>query len=317
MTPEEIKPHTLAYLENPGDFLEEIEKIVSLMFREFDFSLIRQAFKDIERLFAGTYRGYRQCNTGYHDLNHTFQCFLLMARLIHGAFINGFSFTQNHVVLGLISALMHDTGYIQLEGDSTGTGGKYTTVHIERSIEFMEGYFNRNGFSLEDYIFCRDCLKCTGIDVNIKEIQFESYEHEILGKILGTADLMGQMADRDYLRKLPFLYQEFVEAGLAMFENEVDLLNATPDFWEFTKQRFSTEYGNVDRFLRDHFIVRWGIDRDLDRKAIERNIRHLKFILKYHLDDYRKYLDHEAIKEIAGEMSKIERTEEIRESPVP
>ena len=317
MTREDIKPHTLAYLENPGDFRQETEKIVSLMFPQFDFSLIRQAFKDIERLFAGTYSGYRQCNTRYHDLNHTLHCFLLMTRLIHGAFINGMSFTQKHVVLGLISALMHDTGYIQLAGDSTGTGGKYTAVHIDRSIEFMEGYFSRNGFSLEDYIFCRACLKCTGINVNVKEIQFESDEHETLGKILGTADLMGQMADRDYLRKLPFLYQEFVEAGLEMFENEVDLLNATSDFWEFIQQRFSTEYGNVVRFLRDHFIVRWGIDRDLDREAIERNIRSLKFILKYHLDDYHKYLNHEAIKEIAGEISRIERTEEIRESPVP
>ena len=204
---------------------------------------------------------------------------------------------------------MHDTGYIQLAEDMTGTGGKYTLVHIERSIEVVEKYFENNGFPLRDYIFCRDCLKCTGINVKIKDIQFESHEHEILGKILGVADLIGQMADNNYLIKLPFLYEEFKEGGISTFPDELDLLKATPDFWEFTKQRFNTEYGNVDLYLRDHFRMRWGINRDLDREAIEGNIKYLKFILNHHEADYRKYLSHEGIKEIISEIRRTEGTE--------
>jgi len=309
MTPEEVKLHRLTYLEDPPDFLKEVETIVLLMYPQFDFSLIRRVFEDIERLFSGKYPGYRECNTRYHDLNHSLHCFVLMAGLMHGAFINGIIFQEEDVALGLISALMHDTGYIQLVGDRTGTGGKYTLAHIERSIEVVERYFNNNGFPLRDYIFCRDCLKCTGINVKIKDIQFETHEHEILGKILGTADLMGQMADRHYLIKLPFLYEEFKEGGVSIFANELDLFKATPDFWEFTKQRFLTEYGNVDRYLRDHFRVRWGIDRDLDREAIERNIKYLKFILDHHEADYRRYISHEGIKEIISEIRRIEGTE--------
>ena len=285
MAPEEVKLK-VTYLEDPLDFLKESEAIILLMFPQFDFSLIQKVFEDIERLFNGKYPGYRGCNTRYHDLNHTLQCFLLMARLIHGAFCNGTIFKKEDVALGLISALMHDTGYIQLDGERTGTGGKYTLVHIERSIEILEMYFQNNGFALREYIFCRDCLKCTGINVKIKNIQFESREHEILGKILGVADLIGQMADRNYLIKLPFLYEEFKEGGISTFPDELDLFKATPDFWEFTKQRFNTEYGNVDRYLRDHFRIRWGIDRDLDRESIEKNIKYLKFILDQHGDDY-------------------------------
>jgi hypothetical protein len=46
----------------------------------------------------------------------------------------------------------------------------------------------------------------------------------------------------------------------------------------------------VDRYLRDHFRVRWGIDRDLDREAIEKNIVNLKSIIKYHRTDYHRFL---------------------------
>ncbi len=308
MTLSEVKLK-IAYLEDPLDFLKEVETIVLLMFPQFDPSLIRKVFKDIKRLFGGKYPGYRSCNIRYHDLNHTLQCFLLMARLIHGAFINGILFEQENVSLGLISALMHDTGYIQLEGDKTGTGGKFTLVHIERSIEVLEKYFENNGFPLRDYIFCRDCLKCTGINVKIKDIQFESHEHEILGKILGVADLIGQMADNNYPIKLPFLYEEFKEGGISTFLDELDLLKATPDFWEFAKQRFNTEYGNVDRYLRDHFRIRWGINRDLDWEAIERNIEYLKFILDHHEANYQSYLNYEGLKEIISEIRRLEVTE--------
>ncbi len=294
------------YLEEPQDFLKEAETIVRLMFPQFDFSLIRKVFADIERLFGGKYPGYRACNTRYHDLNHTLQCFLVMARLMHGAFINGIFFTATNAALGLISALMHDTGYIQLTGDKTGTGGKYTLVHIDRSIQVVEKYFNKNEFSMGDYIFCRNCLKCTGNNVKIKEIPFESREQEILGKILGTADLIGQMADKHYLMKIPFLFAEFKEGGVSIFSDELALLKATPDFWEFTKQRFLTEYGNVDRYLHDHFRVRWGIDRDLDREAIERNIRCLQYILEHHEDNYRSYFSEAGIKKIIDEMRRSE-----------
>jgi hypothetical protein len=309
MGPEGVKLKRLAYLEDPLDFLKESEKIILLMFPQFDFSLIRRVFEDIEELFNGRYPGYRGCTTRYHDLNHTLHCFLLMARLMHGAFINGIVLKEEEVALGLISALMHDTGYIQLVGDRTGTGGKYTLVHVERSIQVMEKYFNKNRFEFRDYIFCRDCLKCTDINVRIKDIQFESHEHEILGKILVTSDLIGQMADKHYLIKLLFLYDELKEGGISIFTNDLDLFKATPDFWEFTKQKFITEYGNVDRYLRDHFRVRWGIDQDLDRSAIERNIKYLKFILDHHEADYRRYISYEGIKEIASEVRRLEGTD--------
>ena len=111
-----------------------------------------------------------------------------------------------------------------------------------------------------------------------------------MGKILGTADLIGQMADSKYLEKLPHLFDEFQEGGITDYNTELDLLQKTPAFWEFTQNRFATELGNVDLYLRDHFKVRWGIDRDLDREAIEKNISRLQHILEHYPTDYYKHL---------------------------
>ena len=72
-------------LNYPQDVLSEVQEIVSLMFQQFDLEPLRQVFRNILKLFAGRYPGYHSCNTSYHDLNHTLDCLLVTAELIHGA----------------------------------------------------------------------------------------------------------------------------------------------------------------------------------------------------------------------------------------
>ena len=199
-------------------------------------------------------------------------------------------FNEKDVSLGLIASLLHDTGYIQEHGDEAGTGAKYTLVHVKRSIRFVEHYFSLDGYSREDFCRCRSYLECTGLDVSVEQIRFDAVEHRLLGRMLGAADLLGQMANRTYLEKLPFLFREFEEGGVPGFGDELELLSKTPDFWEFCKYRFSTELEGVDAYMRHHFKVRWGIDRDLYREAIENNISYLKSVLLDHPCDYRNYL---------------------------
>jgi hypothetical protein len=266
-------------LDNSDDVMGEIKDIILSIYKKFDFNQFDQVFGDILKLFNGHYPGYRRCNTFYHDLSHTMDCLLVTAKLIHGACLNGIFFDQKDVTLGLISALMHDTGYIQAVEDNTGTGAKYTVSHIERSIEFMKKYFYDHELPSEYLPICRDFLRCTGLDVKISEINFQSKEHEILGKILGTADLIGQMANENYLEKLPFLYDEFKEGGVPGYIDRFDLLQKTPAFWEMVKERFVLELGHVDRYLRDYLRVLWGINQDLYRQAIDRNIERLQSFL--------------------------------------
>ncbi len=277
-------------ISRPEDIFEEVKAIISLLLPDFDFTLISNTYYDIIKLFNGEYAGYQKCDTDYHNLRHTQECLLEMARLIHGAFINGKSCSEKDINLGIISAIVHDAGYIKTIDESDGTGGQFTIVHIDRSIKFMNKYLAKRNFTLSDLKFCKNCLKCTGLNVKINRIKFISSENEMMGKILGTADLLGQMADPAYLVKLPFLYNEFHEAGITLYADEFDLIEKTPNFWEFTKKRFANVLGGMDRYLQDHFRVRWGIDRDLEREAIEKNIDYLNYILQHHRHDYRRFL---------------------------
>jgi hypothetical protein len=287
---EPIQLSRLVEMRNPDQVLSEVEAIVSMMFSEFDFETLNRAFADVVRLFHGEYPGYRECTTEYHDLKHTTDTFLAMARLIHGAVITGTLLTQKQVVLGLICALMHDTGFIQTRDDGSGTGAKYIDVDTKRSIEFMARYIAENGYPEEDFNAFASILTCTDLGAKIDKIPFPSPETELLGKLLGTADLVGQMADRTYLEKLLFLFYEFREGGVMGYANELHLLQKTRDFYKMTRKRLAGDFSGVHEYVRHHFRVRWKLDRDLYMEALERNMAYLNFILKHHRKDYRKHL---------------------------
>jgi hypothetical protein len=289
----------LIFMANPQAVVEEVCRIVGVLHPQFDFTTLDRVFQDMLKLFRGEYPGYQQCNTWYHDLKHTTDCLLAMARLMHGAWLNGLTLPERDMTLGLIAALFHDTGYIQSDADVGGTGAKYTLVHVDRSVTFMEQYFTQAGFSSLDLDYCRCCVHCTGLDVKIRELPFKSAHHQAVGCMLGSADLLGQMADRTYLERLPFLYREFQEGKVPGFESELDLLRKTPAFWEFTQSRL-VDLRNVDRYMRDHFRVWWGLDQDLNRETIEENIAYLKFVLENHGSDYHKYLPRVGLMEILG-----------------
>ncbi len=287
---EECQLSHLVQGDSPWTVLEEVEEIVRLTDEDFDFTHVRACFEDIVDLFEGRYEGYRACKLEYHNLQHTTDTLLAMVRLMHGAVVSGWSIDPHNTDLGLLTAIMHDTGYIQTSDDTEGTGAKYTLNHIERSAAFMRTYLLAHGFAERDYAICETILRCTGLNVKISEIAFASGQVELLGKMLGAADLLGQMGDRAYLEKLLFLYREFREGGIGGYQSELDLLEKTVGFYETTVQRLSRQLDGVDRFMRDHFRERWNIDRNLYAESIERQINYLVKILEDDRTDYRTYL---------------------------
>jgi hypothetical protein len=103
----------------------------------------------------------------------------------------------------------------------------------------------------------------------------------MLGKMVATADLMGQMSDRFYLEKLIPLFKEFEEGKVPGFASEYDLLKKTSNFYHITKIRMEKDLGNVSRFMLAHFKTRWRIDRNIYQEAIDKNINYLRFVLKH------------------------------------
>jgi hypothetical protein len=287
------KQRTLADLidmNDPESVLEEVRNILGMMFQEPSYQVIEQALADTVRLFNGEYPGYRRCTTRYHDLKHAIGTMLAMARLVHGAILAGRSLTEPQVILGVMCALMHDTGYIQKEEDTEGTGAKYTGSDTARSIEFMKAYLADSGLTGEQFAPYADILTCASLDTRVTELSFPTSAVELLCKLLGTADLMGQMADRIYLEKLLHLYEEFREAEVAGYTDELDLLRKTKDFYEMVKERLRGEFDGVCDYVQHHFRERWGTDRNLYIEAIESNIGYLTYILKNHERNYRNHL---------------------------
>ena len=291
MDPENMELTKVLFIGKPEAVLEEIGYIMSGIPGGFDQDFFEGVFSDTQRLFYGKFPGYRASNTKYHSLEHTISVGLAAARLIHGGFLEGKSFSPRNISLTLAAALFHDSGLIQREEEVEGSGAKYTVGHEERSIAFAKQYLSKEAFSGEEQDHCAALIRCTKLDLSPRKIPFATKELKTLGMIVGSADLLAQMSDRYYLEKLLLLYKEFEEARLGGFDSELDLLKKTVDFYENrARKRLQQELGGVSVYMRIHFKDRWGMDRNLYDEFILKNIEYLESLLKTCEESYVCYL---------------------------
>ena len=290
MVPRPVQLSSLVDMDNPRALLREVTSLAREVHPGIRMEKFNALFRDILRLFSGGYPGFRKCNTDYHDLRHTTDNLLALMRLIHGADRAGIRISEKGVLLGLTAALLHDVGYIQERGDLSGTGAKHTKAHVRRSIEFAGNYLAKKGFTEKELLSVTRIIECTDASRPVSSLAFPSREIELIGKMQGTADLLGQMADRTYLEKLLLLYLELTEGEVPGYASEFDLLKKTLRFRELALQRFDRELGGVRKYLRFHFRKRHHIDRDLYAVTIENNMSYLKGLVARHPKDYRKFL---------------------------
>ena len=283
------------FFDSADDLLHEVLEILSLIASDFDTRPLREVFDAAQRLYRGDFPGYRACNTGYHDFRHAMDTFLAMARLIHGAVLTDEFFSERQIITALTAAILHDAGYIQEQSDTRGTGAKYKADHEQRSMAFLSRHASELGLSGEEIAAGKAIILCTDMDTDISTISFSSARIELLGKMLGTADLLAQLSERRYLEKLLYLYHECKEAGIGDYENEVDLLRKAVEFYDFCYERLRTALDGADRFMRRHFASRFGIDKHLYHELIERQKNYLLKILKIPHADPRDYLRRGAI----------------------
>ena len=290
-----IRLEDLLVIGDESAVLREVEHIASMTVPSLEPGRLRAVFGDIMALYSGACRGYAKCDAEYHDLGHTLGVFIAMARLMHGACSAGVNISGEAVFLGLVSSLFHDVGYLRADGENHGTGAQFTSTHVARSIRLMQAYFTQHGFTEEDFIFCRKLLYCTDLSLKTGEIAFSSTEERLLGHMLGTADILGQTAERAYLEKLLLLYREFREGNIGDYESELALLESTPGFFYLMQHRLEHDLGNVQAYLGPHFRIRWRIDRDLYTDAARTNLNFLNTILSDYRHDYRSRLQRDGI----------------------
>ena len=279
------------FFQSPQEIRNAVNIILLQMDPQTDFFPLNQAVDDCIDLFKGRYPGYRECKTLYHDISHTLSVYLAACRLIHGAHLKGKSLATESRIFTLINALFHDAGLIQTVDDSHGTGAKYSTGHEVRSIRFTKLYLSERKIFLDRLEEVAPIIGSTIVRLPTDEVAYRSEEVRLAGYILGTADLLAQMADRLYLEKLLYLYREFQEAGLSEFHSELDLLKKTEAFYrEVSKQRLKEELGDVRAYMVEHFAHQMGVKKDFYEENIEKNIVYLRKILLKHEHDYRRML---------------------------
>jgi hypothetical protein len=278
-------------VEDPQQVRDAVLGLFAVRYPGADFTALARAFDDFAALFDGRYPGYLACDTLYHDLRHTLDMTLAMARLIDGHERSSAAVERlgaRRAMLGVLVALLHDSGYLKRSSEShVENGAAFTKVHVSRSADFISAYLPRLGFDAEAPVAAR-LVHFTGYEMEIEDIRIDDPRDRLLGCLVGTADLLGQMSDRMYLEKCrEFLYREFVVGRVARetlpdgrelvrYASPEDLVIKTPGFYEYVARiRIDRKLGGVSRYVTAHFdgpdLYQSEIDRNMDflRRAIE------------------------------------------------
>jgi hypothetical protein len=260
----------------------EVARIHRTLYPRAHASALLQAFDDIVRLYRGEFPGYGACDTQYHDLQHILEVTLAMARLLDGydhARGEGPQVGERLFQLGVICALFHDCGYIRKRNDKRhGNGAEYTTTHVTRGARFLKEYLPTIGMA-EYADVAGAILHFTGYERPVHTIHVPSPLFKLVGNLLGSADIIGQMSDRCYLEKCrDRLYPEFVAGGITrkktdngeivVFSSPEDLVRKTPSFYQNASRRLDADLGGCYQYAKAHFG-----GHNLYMDAVQQNVR--------------------------------------------
>ena len=251
---------------NPQDVCKEVLTIYGDLHSADNSTLLQTMFDDFTALYTGEFPGYHACDTLYHDIHHSLDVTLAMARLISGYEQQNptKSLGEDRFILGIACALFHDSGLIRRKHkDKAVNGAMYMPTHVQRSGEFLAMYLQSQGLNRLVNIGVR-LLHFTGYEIKIANIDIHGIKDRELGHLLGTADLIAQMSDRCYLEKCrDRLFPEFVLGGMTDvfdnsgktgIENPEDLLKQTPSFFrDFAMDRLENQFKGSYRYASAYF----------------------------------------------------------------
>jgi hypothetical protein len=267
-------------------FSARLDIIKSICFEEYSdiCAEIEKIYRDTEDLYNGKWPEYNGCDTGYHNFEHASEVTLAAVRMIAGwnRVNKENKIPYEYFKIAFIASMFHDAGYIREISDNSGTGAKYTFSHVPRSIQIALFYLNK--IKLNDKLkeFLPLIIGITEFNSQISFDQISQNDNNLLviTKIVGTADLIAQVADVFYLERLPALFAEFQESydfegreklrgrEIRIFETVEEILSETLVFVEnFVLPRFEL-FGRMDKFLSVFFKT----DRNPYLESISANL---------------------------------------------
>jgi hypothetical protein len=251
--------HPQSYLSTT----ELVNRVLRESFGDNQSALCNDLIKFSFELFHGNTPLFQACDTAFHDFEHTMQATAAVADLLeahkHIAVIA--SLAQRDWEITIAAIIFHDTGYLKRRGDLDGSGAKYSSIHVGRSCFHAWDLLPGFGFTNEELRKIQNAICATGLSVRMEQIPFRDPQEWLMGAIVATGDMLGQMAAEDYPERLGALYLEFREAiafsrlqtaGLGMHRSLLDLLNGTERFYHgYVTQMLEQEWKGIYRMLDD------------------------------------------------------------------
>jgi hypothetical protein len=278
-------------VSSPAAVRIAIAQLVEQTWPRTSLDALDASFARFDDMFAGRCPEYVGVDTLYHDTQHTLDITLAMARLCCGYELQvapGERLGAERVLVGLITALFHDVGYLRERSDAVATNGaEFTRTHVSRGARFLAGWLPQVGHAHWVPVV-DELIHYTGYERPLNSLALPDVRDQRLGHLLGTADMMAQMADRCYLEKCrDRLYPEFVLGGVALptdaegyrkvvYASGLDLLRQTPGFMQAVRsKRLDGEFERAYRYLEILFD-----GRNPYIEAIERNEAFLREVLR-------------------------------------
>ena len=162
----------------------------------------------------------------YHNVDHTIMVTMVGLEIIRGKRLREGYVNPDDGLNYLLALLCHDIGYVKgvclkdhsdrvddgkggmLEVSRAGTCALLTPVHVDRSKQFVRECFDHSDLVNLDLI--AECIERTRFPVPQGD---EFQDTADLPGLTRAADLVGQLGDPEYLRKIPALFYEFEELG--------------------------------------------------------------------------------------------------------
>ncbi|MBT5430697.1 MAG: GAF domain-containing protein [Rhodospirillaceae bacterium] len=189
----------------------------------------------------------------YHDVEHTCLVTLCGQDIYLGRELRRGDLSHSDWLHFTIACLFHDIGYVRglLDDDdeedgqridsdgnkiqlpAQSTDAALTPYHVYRGQEFV---ISRNWHPDIDVTYLASLISQTEFPVpanrNIEGANDKNFRE--LAQLIQSADLVGQLADPNYMKKIPALYYEFYETGAATrlgYSSAYDLAAGYPTFF--------------------------------------------------------------------------------------
>ena len=188
----------------------------------------------------------------YHDAEHTCLVTLCGQSIFAGKKTLEGELSGSDWLHFTLALLFHDIGYVKniLNGDNGfdqvinengdtitlndgNTDASLTPYHVERGKLFIE---QRQWHPDLDKQLLKDLISCTQFPIPERGAPSGDLDNKFqeLADLVGSSDLIGQLADPMYDVKMPRLFHEFNETGAAQkmgISNPVELRNNYPNFY--------------------------------------------------------------------------------------